>query len=487
MHTTLFDTDKITLKEKVAVSEKGPAGKKSKKYLCLDGNCEGFFETLHHNLDWPVELANSNLDDVFNEFPECKITQKSFNILGEYYYQDKSIIYYQQSPDILEITKIHERFHAIHHLTVDDTNAIWDNFTEVAPFYQELLAQLFTYIFIKDNDSLLDTFEQLNQNQPFIYKTFKIFKHYDQSQAEDLYWLIRNNNKTNPLIIFLDNLAAIIKLKENIMRLEAIDNAVYNGIRKTINRFREQPFLYFTESDIHASLSKDIMAGNSDILVLGNTKDERTIIKTPVSLVHHEYPTNFRFKRDVLLNECDDENLGNVGIKGNCGGRGHYDLVVLDPNFIERLFESHKKDGLSEILKNIINKDNQRSVARNSTLDIIYAIEVKFIHIFNSGNKQMQDEVRKDNCKLKRAIVEKHCRKAINLVFCSFESNQSSRAHQIINNINKNIQDFQDDNILNIFIECHIGPNDIKGTDKPQFPTNLTGWMKDIKTFIIKR
>ncbi len=42
---------------------------------------------------------------------------------------------------------------------------------------------------------------------------------------------------------------------------DAIMDAVFNGIRKTINRFREQPFLYFTESDIHASLSKDIMDG----------------------------------------------------------------------------------------------------------------------------------------------------------------------------------------------------------------------------------
>ncbi len=39
------------------------------------------------------------------------------------------------------------------------------------------------------------------------------------------------------------------------------DTLVYNGIRKTINRFRENPFFYFTESDIHASLHKDIMEG----------------------------------------------------------------------------------------------------------------------------------------------------------------------------------------------------------------------------------
>ncbi len=46
-----------------------------------------------------------------------------------------------------------------------------------------------------------------------------------------------------------------------------VEMLVYDGIRKTINRFREKPFFYFTESDIHASLHKDIMEGGSKELV----------------------------------------------------------------------------------------------------------------------------------------------------------------------------------------------------------------------------
>ena len=84
------------------------------------------------------------------------------------------------------------------------------------------------------------------------------------------------------------------------MNNQEIQDAVFNGIRKTINRFREQPFYYFTESDIHASLSNDIMHGHSDIFVKRNSQDSQGLTNTPVSLIHHEYPTNFRYQKEKL-------------------------------------------------------------------------------------------------------------------------------------------------------------------------------------------
>ena len=41
--------------------------------------------------------------------------------------------------------------------------------------------------------------------------------------------------------------------------MKTIDEQVFDGIRKTINRFREKPFHYFTEADIHSSLLNDIL------------------------------------------------------------------------------------------------------------------------------------------------------------------------------------------------------------------------------------
>ena len=61
-----------------------------------------------------------------------------------------------------------------------------------------------------------------------------------------------------------------------------INDQVFNGIRKTINRFREKPFHYFTEADIHSSLLNDIMSGGKGIV----TKRTNNL---SISLVHQEY------------------------------------------------------------------------------------------------------------------------------------------------------------------------------------------------------
>ena len=45
---------------------------------------------------------------------------------------------------------------------------------------------------------------------------------------------------------------------------EQIEKRVFEGIRKTINRFQEKPFHFFTEADIHTSLANDIMFGKSE-------------------------------------------------------------------------------------------------------------------------------------------------------------------------------------------------------------------------------
>jgi hypothetical protein len=82
------------------------------------------------------------------------------------------------------------------------------------------------------------------------------------------------------------------------MRIKAINNAVFDGIRKTINRFREQPFLYFTESDIHASLSKDIMENSTTQIfrkfnrMVGFQKNIGKTMKVKIYIFKIEYINN---------------------------------------------------------------------------------------------------------------------------------------------------------------------------------------------------
>ena len=196
MNKNFFDRQNLTSVNFVANHEEFASEEKSKYYFSAEGACDGYFEMLRGRI---MEIENSSkpkIDGLLLDIPECKLGYKSHNILGEYYPGHSYIKYYKQSPETLEIVKIHERFHAIHHLMPDNQEAIWDEFQVIDSFYLELLAQLFTYVYIRDFErSLLADFEELNTSQPFIYETFKIFRHYDQAQAVNLYWAIRTKSQ----------------------------------------------------------------------------------------------------------------------------------------------------------------------------------------------------------------------------------------------------------------------------------------------------
>jgi len=87
--------------------------------------------------------------------------------------------------------------------------------------------------------------------------------------------------------------------------------------------FHTYPDYFFTEHDIH-SLLCDI--ANEELQLHGVTPIE-TSDGHQVSLVHHEYPTPFR---------CDMEGY-NFEKKDNPPyKRGHYDLVILNPEFVRK-------------------------------------------------------------------------------------------------------------------------------------------------------
>jgi hypothetical protein len=92
--------------------------------------------------------------------------------------------------------------------------------------------------------------------------------------------------------------------------------------------FREAPRRFFTEHDLHSHLYNLVekeLESRHELFV--ESKDGYQ-----VSLVHHEYPTPFRCdmsKTDFkLVGESDRSE------KRNLFRRGHYDLVVLNPDFV---------------------------------------------------------------------------------------------------------------------------------------------------------
>jgi len=277
---------------------------------------------------------------------------------------------------------------------------------------------------------------------------------------------------------------------------KTVEDLVFDGIRKTINRFREKPFFYFTEADIHSSLLNDMRSGGSGIL-------SKRIKNIEVSLVHQEYPTNFRYKKENLLSGYE-EYWGNTTLdtKNQHGDRGNFDLVILNDQFVERMIKSFSNN--QEALDHIINKDIKLTQERMRNLDefnqeILYAIEVKFLHSFNSRNKAMLDEVIKDNEKLRLAYKnsDKNTR-TINLVFCSSSENhvRSDKKESVIWKIRKyigngKINDYQGkeyilpDNVLAIFIESFLEEKKGKVTERPIISvTPDEKWNKKLRDMI---
>ena len=255
-----------------------------------------------------------------------------------------------------------------------------------------------------------------------------------------------------------------------------INDHVFNGIRKTINRFREKPFYYFTEADIHSSLLNDIMSGGTDIVTIRKNN-------ISISLVHQEYPTNYRYMKKKLLKGYDCKtDYKETSLDSKKGDRGNFDLAILNPEFVETAIG----DDIEKLMHHLINKDANDAIERNERNknafqeEILFAIEVKFIHYRNARNKSMIEEIIKDNEKLLLAIAHSDSFiKPINLIFCTsgakkrrdkktsvIEKVKSYVSGEIIQLYDSEIKYHSSADVLTIFVESFIDEQQ-KKTEKP--------------------
>lgn len=122
------------------------------------------------------------------------IKYQEFRLLGIYIPKTRHIHYFGNEPEELPITMVHERCHAIHHLTKDKKGNHWRQFAHVSAFYADLLAQLETYCYCRAyKPVLLPLFLELSKSQPFVYQTWRLFEMWPAQKVKDLYWYIRNN------------------------------------------------------------------------------------------------------------------------------------------------------------------------------------------------------------------------------------------------------------------------------------------------------
>jgi len=197
----------------------------------------------------------------------------------------------------------------------------------------------------------------------------------------------------------------------SVITVDEIEEIVKKGIKKTINKFRENPLYFFTESDLHSYFYYSIYS--TKLEVVRNNKR--------ICLIHREYPTNFRYHKKKLI---QDDYCKPYPLAEKKGARGHYDMVIINPEFAQEYY-----DNINDI-KHIINKDVSLLEQRVETdiesvkKELVYAIEFKYV-INNS--KKFIDEVKGDNKKLLFASCwgAKH---AVNLVFCNIKDRKNIEA-----------------------------------------------------------
>ncbi len=140
-------------------------------------------------------------------------------------------------------------------------------------------------------------------------------------------------------------------------------------------KFIKWPYNFFTEADAQAFLYYFVSrSGDRSLKVLYPTKDKR--FKTV--LLHREYPTIFKFKKKEM--EISPE-----------GMRGHYDLAILNPKFVE----SHS---MATVIAKTFGK-----AAKEDRDHLIAAIEFKFI--YRPTSKDLSKEIEKDAKKLNWSVT----------------------------------------------------------------------------------
>lgn len=140
-------------------------------------------------------------------------------------------------------------------------------------------------------------------------------------------------------------------------------------------KFIKWPYNFFTESDAHSFLYYYMFrSAHRSLKIQYSTIDKS--VKTV--LVHREYPTSFRYKKKEMIVSQD-------------GGRGHYDLAILEPRFVRE----HSID-------TVIGKDFKKT-AKSEKHHLLAALEFKFIH--SPLNKNLRDEIKRDVIKLHWAVT----------------------------------------------------------------------------------
>ena len=154
------------------------------------------------------------------------------------------------------------------------------------------------------------------------------------------------------------------KMAVQVDDVNALAQYVASCIKTTVNKFRENPEYFFTESDLHSYCYMQLYSSNLEI---------RQESKRNQFLVHHEYPTNFPCSKQALFNPDYIEEDG----ESEKESRGHYDLVIVNPDFAKTASYAEVRN------KDIADLRVRKDRGADTSNELLFAIEFKLslIHI----------------------------------------------------------------------------------------------------------
>jgi hypothetical protein len=101
------------------------------------------------------------------------------------------------------------------------------------------------------------------------------------------------------------------------MNKSSLQPQIEAALTKLSQEFLEEPYRFYTEADA-VSRCRQLLELNDELGRDYKTKDDHK-----VKLIHQEYPTFIRYERKT------------PSVATPTGRRGHYDLVILNPDFIK--------------------------------------------------------------------------------------------------------------------------------------------------------